>query len=107
MPGISAVAERSLSRHARHQVMLALMTPASEALLEQALKLPDEERSEFATRLLRSLEREEGDEPDAQAWEAGWAVELDRRIHEIRGGSVELVDGDEVLGELRAIAERP
>jgi hypothetical protein len=87
--------------------MLALMTPASEALLEQALKLSDEERGELATRLLRSLGRDEGDEPDARAWDAAWAVKLDRRIHESRSGNVELVDGDEVLGELRAIAERP
>lgn len=83
------------------------MTPAFEVLLEQALKLPEEERSEFATRLLRSLEPDDGDEPRAQEWEAAWSDELDHRIREIRDGSVDLVDGDEVLAELREIANRP
>jgi hypothetical protein len=83
------------------------MTPAFEALLDQALKLPEEERGELATRLLRSLEPDDGDAPRAQEWEAEWSAELDHRIREIRGDSVELVDGDDVLAELREIAERP
>ena len=83
------------------------MPPAFEALLDQALKLPEEERGELATRLLRSLEPDDGDEPDAQEWEAMWSSELDHRIREIRDGTVELVDGDDVLAELREIAERP
>ena len=83
------------------------MTSAFEALLDQALRLPEEERGELATRLLRSLEPEDGDVPGAQEWEAAWSAELDRRGREIRDGSVELVDGDEVLAELREIVERP
>lgn len=83
------------------------MSPAFEALLDQALLLPEEERGALATRLLRSLEPEDGDEPDAQEWEAAWSADLDRRIREIRDGSVELVEGDDVLAELREIAERP
>jgi hypothetical protein len=76
-------------------------------LLDQALLLPEEERGALATRLLRSLEPDDGDEPDAQEWEAAWSADLDRRIREIRDGSVELVEGDDVLAELREIAERP
>lgn len=83
------------------------MATAFEALLEQALKLPEEERSEFATRLLHSLEPADGNEPSAQEWEAAWSAELDHRIREIRDGSVELVDGDDVLAELREIASSP
>jgi putative addiction module component (TIGR02574 family) len=83
------------------------MPPAFEALLDQALKLPEEERGELATRLLGSLEPDDDDEPDAQEWEAAWSAELDHRIREIRDGSAALVDGDEVLAELREIAERP
>jgi hypothetical protein len=82
------------------------MSVAFEALLDQALKLPEEERGEFATRLLRSLEPDDGDEPCAQEWEASWSAEIDHRIREIRDGSVELVDGDDVLAELREIAGR-
>ena len=83
------------------------MNPAFEALIDQALKLPEEERGALATRLLRSLEPDDGDEPSAQEWEAAWSAELDRRVREIREGSVELVDGDEVLAELRDITDRP
>jgi hypothetical protein len=83
------------------------MTSAFEALLDQALRLPEEERGEFATRLLRSLEPDDGDEPGVQEWEALWSAEIDHRIGEIRDGRVELVDGDDVLAELREIAERP
>jgi hypothetical protein len=83
------------------------MPPAFEAVLDQALKLPDEERGELATRLLRSLEPADDDAPGAQEWESMWSAELDHRVREIRDGSVELVDGDEVLAEIREIAEHP
>lgn len=83
------------------------MTSAFEALLDQALKLPEEERGELAISLLRSLGPDGGDEPGVQELEAMWSAELDQRIREIHDGSVELVDGDEVLVELREIAERP
>jgi len=83
------------------------MTPAFDALLDQALQLPDEERGALATRLLRSLEPDDGDEPGAQEWETLWSAELDHRVREIREGNVELVDGDDVLAELREITERP
>ncbi len=83
------------------------MSPTFEALLDQALLLPEEERGALATRLLRSLEPDDADEPDAQEWDTAWSAELDHRIREIRDGSVELVEGDDVLAELREIAERP
>lgn len=76
-------------------------------MLDQVLKLPDEERGEFASRLLRSLELEDGDELGAQEWDSVWSTEIDHRVPEIRDGSVELVDGDDVLAELREIVERP
>ena len=81
------------------------MSPAFEALLDQVLKLPDEERGELASRLLRSLEPDDGDELSAQEWNAAWSSELDHRIREIRDGSVELIDGDDVLAELRDLVE--
>lgn len=82
------------------------MTSAFEALLDQALKLPDEERGELASRLLRSLPLEDRDVAPTSEWEALWSAELDHRIRQVRDGSVELADGDEVLAELRDIAER-
>ena len=82
------------------------MTPAFETLLDQALQLAEEERGELAARLLRSLEPEDGDAPTTQEWEAAWSAELDRRVREVREGRVQLVDGDEVMAELREIARR-
>ena len=32
---------------------------------------------------------------------------IESSIREVRDGSVELVDGDDVIAELRAVAERP
>jgi hypothetical protein len=89
------------------------VTPAVEALLDQALQLAEDERGELAARLLRSLEpvdREGGDDDDGpatQEWEAAWSAELDRRVREVREGRVQLVDGDDVMAELREIARRP
>lgn len=87
--------------------MLFAMSRAFEGLLEQALQLPEKERSELATRLLLSLEPHAADEPTPQEWEAAWSTELDHRIRQIREGAVELVDGDDVLARLREIADRP
>lgn len=83
------------------------MTPAFEALLDQALQLGEEERGELATRLLRSLEPDEGDILSQSEWDAAWAAEIDRRVREVREGRVQLVDGDDVMAELREIARRP
>jgi putative addiction module component (TIGR02574 family) len=80
---------------------------AFDAVLDQALKLSDEERSKLAARLLNSLESDDGDEPSAEEWNAAWSAELGKRLREIREGTVELVDGDEVLAELHEISERP
>jgi hypothetical protein len=80
---------------------------AFEVVLDQALKLPDEERGKLAARLLNSLESDDGDQLSAEEWDGAWSAELDKRVREIREGTVELVDGDEVLTELHEIVERP
>ena len=82
------------------------MTAAFKAVLAQALELPDEERSELAAQLLRSLVPD-GDSLTEEEWDAAWSTEINRRLAAIRSGEAELVDGDEVLAELPAIAERP
>lgn len=83
---------------------------AVDVLLEQALRLPERERSELAERLLESLEALEAENDESVApgeWEAAWSAELDRRVREVREGSVTLVDGDEVLAELDAAVRGP
>jgi Putative addiction module component len=82
--------------------MLLLMAAVDE-LLERALQLPERERGELASRLLRSLESVEDEELAPDAWEAAWSEVLDRRMREVRDGTVQLVDGDAVF---RGAAER-
>ena len=73
-----------------------------ETVLEQALQLTDDERSELIARLLRSLEPDDGEEVIGDEWEAAWSTELDNRVRDIRDGSIELVNGDEAIARVRA-----
>jgi hypothetical protein len=63
-------------------------------LMEAALKLPEQARAEFASALLRSLDKTE-DDPVVVRTE--WKDELAKRIDEIRSGKVKPVDGHEAL----------
>lgn len=82
---------------------------ALEAVLEQALRLTDDERGELIAHLLRSLEPDHGEEVIGDEWEAAWSKELDDRVREIRDGSIELIDGDAAIAKVRAAinARRP
>jgi hypothetical protein len=75
---------------------------ALEALLEQALQLPDDQRGTLAVQLLRTLEPDDEEEVTSDEWQAAWSVEIDRRVHEVDDGTAELLDGDEVLDDARA-----
>jgi len=76
--------------------------PAYDAVLAQALQLPEEERGDLVARLLRSLEPDDGDEVTGDDWEGAWSAEIDRRVEEVRNGTADLVDGETVLRESRA-----
>jgi len=76
------------------------------ALLDQALQLSEAERGKLAARLLQSLDDDAEDELSPEQWNEAWAAELDQRVSEIRSGSVELIDGDEMLRKMNAIAHR-
>lgn len=80
--------------------------PAVDSLFAQALELPDDERGELAARLLHTLEPD-GDELSRDAWDAAWSSEIDRRVREIRSGQVALVDGADVMAEIRALTDQP
>jgi putative addiction module component (TIGR02574 family) len=73
---------------------------ATEALLEQVLKLPVHERAEFARQVLLSLKPDEVTGDAEQAWLA----EIQRRRLAIRQGDVQLLEWVDVrrqiLGEL-------
>jgi hypothetical protein len=74
---------------------------ALEALLEQAMQLPDDDRGELAIRLLRTLEPEDGDRPSGDEWNAAWSAEIDERIRDVDHGA-ELLDGEQVLADATA-----
>ena len=76
---------------------------AIEAVIEQALKLSIEERTELVERLLDSIHEAEPADP---GHEAAWTEVLDRRLQEIREGRVETIDATEVLAKARAEARR-
>jgi putative addiction module component (TIGR02574 family) len=67
-------------------------------LVEELLQLSSADRALAARDLLQSLDGE----GDAEEAEAAWQEEVERRIHEIDQGSVELLDGPRVMREARA-----
>lgn len=71
------------------------MTSAVEQLKSQAEQLSVPERADLALFLLHSLEPQE---PGA---EAAWHVEIDRRVTEIRNGTVSGRLLDDILADLR------
>jgi hypothetical protein len=75
---------------------------ALDALFEQALQLPDDQRGTLAVQLLRTLEPDDEEEVTGDEWQAAWSVEIDRRVREVDDGTAELLDGDEVLADARA-----
>ncbi len=70
------------------------------ALLQQlrdtVLGLPVEDRAELAHELLASLDGP----PDADV-ENAWAAAIERRVAEVDAGTIELVDGDDVMLRVR------
>jgi putative addiction module component (TIGR02574 family) len=76
---------------------------AIEAVIEQALKLSVEERTERIERLLDSLDEAAATDPGR---EAPWTEVLVRRLQEIREGRVETIDAAEAIAQARAAARR-
>ncbi len=74
----------------------------TEAILKNALALSTRDRVRLARKLLASIEEDaEPGEPAAE-WEEAWRVEIERRIAEVRDGTVETEDPTLVIRELRA-----
>ncbi|MCU0727228.1 MAG: addiction module protein [Planctomycetes bacterium] len=59
------------------------MSPETDRVLAEALKLPPEARAALAGKLIESLD----DEVDPEA-EKLWAIEIERRLSELDSGSV-------------------
>lgn len=74
--------------------------PTAEEVLETALKLPKEQRLRLADRLWDSAEAEESAE--SMQLDPELHEELVRRLKSIEDGTAVLLDGDQVLRDLRA-----
>ena len=78
------------------------MSPEAERLLEEALKLSDEDREVLAVILEVGL----GDGSTEEEREAAWGAEIQRRLEAVRAGEVRLIPWEEVQRELEAIVAR-
>ena len=67
------------------------MTSQAEKLFEAAMRLPPEDRAEFAASLLSSLEP--GEDEDA---EDAWRGEVENRLEELDSGRVRAMTRDDV-----------
>jgi len=68
-----------------------------EAILHDALELPETDRARLALKLAESLEPT----PDPTAPDA-WAVEISRRIERLRDGTASTMSSDEAIARARA-----
>ena len=72
------------------------------SVLEQALELTEDERGRLIAQLLDSLEPDDDDVVEGEAWESAWSAEIARRAQEVQDGTIELIDGDVALARVRA-----
>lgn len=75
------------------------MSPEAERLLEEALKLCDEDRAALAVILESSM----GDGSTEEEREAAWSEEIKRRLEDVRSGKVRLITAEEVEREMEAL----
>ena len=66
----------------------------TEDLFDEAISLPVEARTQLVDKLLQSLN------PVNTETDKLWAKEAEKRVEEIRSGSVETVPGDQVFSKI-------
>lgn len=65
------------------------MSPQTQKLLEEVLQLPLEDREMIASELYESIDPEFADE-------AAWSAEVQRRVAELKAGTVETISWEQV-----------
>jgi putative addiction module component (TIGR02574 family) len=81
------------------------MTVATKKIAEQILALPESQRAELISVLLKSIP-EESDLLTEDEWGQAWAIELNRRISDMESGAVKGIPYSEVRKEIDAILGR-
>jgi putative addiction module component (TIGR02574 family) len=72
------------------------MTATFDTVLQDALRLPVEERSRMASRLIESVD--DGDEVELSP---AWRAEINRRVESILDGTAKLIEHEEVMTGVR------
>ena len=73
------------------------MKPTLESVVEEALRLPKEERIDVMKRISESLgENFWADDETRRAW----VEEAERRVDAVRTGAMEVIDGEQILRDL-------
>ena len=72
------------------------MTITFDSVLQDALRLPVEERSRIASRLIESVD--DGDDIELSP---AWQAEIDRRIESIQSGTAKLIPHEDVMAIVR------
>ena len=81
------------------------MADHARQVLEEALRLPVDERADLAAELLRSLDESDASAP-AEDVEQQWAEEITRRAERARRGESVGRDAEVVLREIEAKLQR-
>ena len=76
---------------------IAAMSRDLKELIREAVQLPESDRATLAGVMLESLDPQ----PTPEV-KAAWSREIERRVHEIDNGTVELLDWEDVRAELFA-----
>lgn len=71
------------------------MSPQANHLLTEALRLDEQDRGEFASRLIESL-----DPTAEEGVDSAWAAEIHTRIQELETGQVQAVPWDEARRQI-------
>jgi putative addiction module component (TIGR02574 family) len=76
------------------------MTAMADRVLQDALRLSEEERAGIAARLIESLDV--GPEREAAEVEAAWAAEIERRCAALDAGTTGTTSWDELRRQIKA-----
>jgi len=68
---------------------------------KELMALPSETRKRIAHDLIISLDNH-GEQLSREEWEAAWLEDINRRVEDIATGKVNLLDGEQVMSELKA-----